>query len=202
MISRLLNAIRTALTSSVRALCAWGDDVLSMPWHVLQAMRDFVYGSPPPSPVIEDVEVAGPKPAGPVAQRRAMVERGLLPLDLEPGTDGVDPLGEAVWRYASKPKDRGTVDLRKLSPDQTRWLLGLDDLDLQRLSEAGRRVCSKLVRGNRVSHLIVAPCRGDKGMACWSEPSPEPATNIVPFSKRLRRVSRPVDREAELKLAM
>lgn len=202
MISRILSAIRTALASSVRALCAWGDDVMSMPWNVLQAVRDAVYGAPPPTPVIEDVEAAGPRAKGPVAQRRDMVERGLLPLDLEPGPDGVDPLGEAVWRYASEPKDRGTVDLRKLSPDQTRWLLGLDDLDLQRLSEAGRRVCSKLVRGKRVSHLIVAPCQGDEGMACWSEPSPEPTPNVVPFSERLRRISRPVDRQPEFKLAM
>lgn len=198
MISRILSAIRNALAASVRSLAAFGDDLLTIPWH----LKQMLYGADPVGPAFVDVEADGPQVAGPGAQRREMVQRGLLPLDLEPGPDGVDPLGDAVFKYASTPTARDTVDLRKLAPYQMRWLLALDDQDLRRLSEAGRRVCSKLVCGKRVPHLSVGPCRDDIGMACWTDGRPDAAPNVVPLAERVRRIGRPIDRELEMKLAM
>lgn len=192
MISSILSAIRNALAASVRALAAWGDDLLSLPWH----LKQMLYGPDPVGPAHTEVEADGVEAVGPIAQRHEMVERGLLPLDLEPARGGVDPLGQIVWLYACNPATRSRADLSKLSPDQQAWLMSMSEPDLDKLAVAGSRACSKLVRGQRTSavSMTLSPCgKGDSSRAIVV-PIAEDASPS--FAERVQRiaVSRKVDR--------
>jgi len=52
--------------------------------------------------------------------------------------------------YASATKEvRATVDLSGLTPEQTDWLFGLSDEDLESLAKAGPAACEKALSGKR-----------------------------------------------------
>ncbi|MER8571290.1 hypothetical protein NKG99_07540 [Mesorhizobium sp. M1409] len=58
-------------------------------------------------------------------------------------------VGMAVHQYASAldPATRGAVDISGLSAEQTDWLLGLREQDLQRLVMAGPKACELAING-------------------------------------------------------
>lgn len=60
-------------------------------------------------------------------------------------------VGLAVHQYAGAldPAIRGAVDISALSAEQTDWLLGLREEDLQRLVAAGPKACELAVTGKR-----------------------------------------------------
>ncbi|UVK44395.1 hypothetical protein BPNPMPFG_006310 [Mesorhizobium sp. AR07] len=60
-------------------------------------------------------------------------------------------VGMAVHQYAAAidPAIRGAVDISGLSAEQTDWLLGLREEDLQRLVAAGPKACELAVSGKK-----------------------------------------------------
>ena len=83
----------------------------------------------------------------------------------ETATDhaAVGDVGRAIHQYAAaaEPDVRCAVDISPLSQLQTDWLLGLRDVDLQKLAKAGPRACDLAARGKR-SGLVGLPMPDDR----------------------------------------
>ncbi|MEV4606755.1 hypothetical protein MRBLMR1_001712 [Neorhizobium sp. LMR1-1-1.1] len=92
-----------------------------------------------------------------------------------------------LHEYASA-KDlvsRAAVDIRALTPEQTDWLFGLSDEDLDKLAKAGPDACEKALVGKKCGIVGLELPHKPKGVSTYNEP---PYSDVVLETELAKRV--------------